>query len=83
MGDFVCDDCRYLAQELYLKQQESESRENVADNDLSDEDEEGDLIEIPNQDENDAFDLEDSNQLNNEDFDDHEDENNNNIFSEK
>ena len=83
MGDFVCVDCRYLAQELFLKQQESDSRENEANNDLSDEDEEEDLIEIPNLDENDAFDLDDSNQLNNEDLDDHEDENNNNSFSEK
>ena len=40
---------------------ESEFRSNAENNELSDKDENGVLIDIPNQEENDAFDLEDSN----------------------
>lgn len=74
----VCYDCRYQANQLHLQQK---SRENE-NNELSDDDEEGDLIEISNQDENVAFDLIDSNQLYNEDLNDHEN-NNNDILSEE
>lgn len=72
MGDFVCVDCRKQANDFHLKQL-SECRDDEQNRELSvEEEDDGDLIEIPIpiQDENDAFDLDEINQLNSEEVDD-------------